>query len=297
MEKIKTPVWIDYGNGSNRFLIGADHELIFSTNDATQSEMDEIKSALNGKAAAGLFMQELLDSVETLGGIADEHGARTLADLMYLQNAILSGGFIDHYPGESKVLEIASALPSGEQWAKFIKVEYMLSSDGIRAIPALETTVQRMKGEIVSDVLSGKVSKDVKSFSELHDFVDANEYGGFCEEGLSQALIAHFGGRDANEGMPDGMMQYTNAAQNAVSKWLAEGGLAEHLGVSAQSTNWTNYYLCPCGEKWEDQHDCCCNDHCPKCDKEIEPYISDDGSVPQEKIDAALAEAMGNMNS
>lgn len=71
------------------------------------------------------FMQELLDSVETLAGIAEAYGARTLADLMYLQQAILSGGFIDHYPEESKVLDIVQSLPSGEKWAKFIKVEYM----------------------------------------------------------------------------------------------------------------------------------------------------------------------------
>jgi len=83
---------------------------------------------VSGKSAADRFFQELLDSVETLAGIVDEHGSRTLADLMYLQNAILKGGFIDHYPGESKVLEIAGALPSGEQWSKFIKVEYLASS-------------------------------------------------------------------------------------------------------------------------------------------------------------------------
>jgi hypothetical protein len=83
----------------------------------------------SGKTAATTYFQELLDSVETLTGIAEQHGSRTLADLMYLQNAILSdGGFIDHYPGESKVLEIASALPSGERWAKFIKVEYLAAS-------------------------------------------------------------------------------------------------------------------------------------------------------------------------
>ena len=83
---------------------------------------------LSGKRAAAMFFQELLDSVDTLAGMAAEHGSRTLADLMYLQNAILSGGFIDHYPDESRVLEIASALPSGEQWSMFIKVEYLASS-------------------------------------------------------------------------------------------------------------------------------------------------------------------------
>jgi len=41
---------------------------------------------------------------------------------MYLQNAILSGGFIDHYPDESKVMDIASALPpvsSGQDSSKW----------------------------------------------------------------------------------------------------------------------------------------------------------------------------------
>lgn len=119
-KQIATPVVIDYGNGNNKFLVGADHELIFSTDDATESEMEEIKSSINGKAAAVLFMQELLDSVDTLSGIADQHGVHTLADLMYLHSAIMKGSFIDHYPGESKVLQIASALPSGDQWSKFI---------------------------------------------------------------------------------------------------------------------------------------------------------------------------------
>lgn len=79
-------------------------------------------------AAAATFFRELLDSTETLTGIAEEHGARTLADLMYLQNAIANGGFIDHYPGESKVLDIVRGLPSGETWAKFITVEYLAGS-------------------------------------------------------------------------------------------------------------------------------------------------------------------------
>lgn len=74
-----------------------------------------------GSSAALRFMGELLDSVETLTGIADEHGAQTLADLMYLQEAILEDGFIDNHPDESKVLEIVQGLPSGEQWAHFIR--------------------------------------------------------------------------------------------------------------------------------------------------------------------------------
>ena len=99
---------------------------IYLAPPSTVSQDDE-EHQTQGHDRARLFMQELLDSVETLTGIAEQHGARTLADLMHLQNAILSGGFIDHYPGESKVLEIARDLPSGEEWSKFIAVEYLCS--------------------------------------------------------------------------------------------------------------------------------------------------------------------------
>lgn len=73
------------------------------------------------------FMDELIDSVESLTVIAEVHGARTLADLMYLQQAILNKGFIDHYPEESFVLDIAKRLPSGAIWSRYVKTEYMTS--------------------------------------------------------------------------------------------------------------------------------------------------------------------------
>jgi len=72
---------------------------------------------------AAKFMQELLDSVETLYGIVEAHGGRTLADLMYLQQAILQDGFIDHYPNESRVVDIVRGLVSGDQWMKYIQIE------------------------------------------------------------------------------------------------------------------------------------------------------------------------------
>ena len=71
---------------------------------------------------ASLFMQELLDSVETLSGVADEHGSRTHADLFYLHSAILQRGFIDLIEDDnSKVMDIAKSLPSGSYWATFIQ--------------------------------------------------------------------------------------------------------------------------------------------------------------------------------
>jgi len=42
-----------------------------------------------------------------------------------------------------------------------------------------------------------------------------------------------------------------------------------------QETIWQNKYECSeCGERWEDEWSCPCNDRCPCCNAEIEPYES-----------------------
>jgi hypothetical protein len=81
------------------------------------------QAGIRNPVAAKQFFAELLDSVETLSGIADQHGSRTLADLMFLQNAIASGGFIDHYPDESSVGEVVKLLPSADRWMKYVSVQ------------------------------------------------------------------------------------------------------------------------------------------------------------------------------
>ena len=40
-----------------------------------------------------------------------------------------------------------------------------------------DSAVERGKSEIREDIASGKVPGAVRRFSQLHDFVDANEYG------------------------------------------------------------------------------------------------------------------------
>lgn len=114
-------------------------------------------------------------------------------------------------------------------------------------VPSLDETIRRMKAEILSDVQSGRVSKNVKSFSELHNFVDANEYGGFCEDGMLSAMIEHFGGRDENEGMPDDMMHYLNSAQDMIHQWIVAGGIVSQLPLfKVRIEN---------GEFWTDEED------------------------------------------
>jgi hypothetical protein len=60
--------------------------------------MDKAMTALMAARLAARFFEELLDSVETWSAVAEQHGVRTLSDLAYLHNAILTGGFIDALP-------------------------------------------------------------------------------------------------------------------------------------------------------------------------------------------------------
>jgi hypothetical protein len=42
------------------------------------------------------------------------------------------------------------------------------------------------------------------------------------------------------------------------------------------ATMYLNHYRCTCGHEWTDKWNCMCNDRCPKCDTEIEPYQSEE---------------------
>lgn len=105
--------------------------------------------------------------------------------------------------------------------------------------PTLSETIVRMKYEILSDVARGDISDidQIKSFTELNELIDANEYGGFCDDGFMESLIAHFGGRDPSGGMPDEAIRYINDAQNSISGWIESGGLNDDRRVIPRHKN------------------------------------------------------------
>ena len=59
---------------------------------------------------------------------------------------------------------------------------------------------------------------------------------------------------------------------------------------STEPNKFTNYYECPCGHEWTDQWNCGCNDKCPVYNNEIEPFLSDDGSLTAGEIEVARME-------
>ena len=76
----------------------------------------------------------------------------------------------------------------------------------------LHWVVERAKAEILADVASGTVPGTCASFSELHDHMDANGYGGAFDRPF-----------DNNEA------DFWNAVQTAVDGWIRQGGLRERL--------------------------------------------------------------------
>lgn len=66
------------------------------------------------------------------------------------------------------------------------------------------------KAEILTDLRDGRfTADDITCFADLHDFVDANEYGDIpCED-------------------PDEMCAVGNAMQDTLDHWIKAGGLLE----------------------------------------------------------------------
>lgn len=92
---------------------------------------------------------------------------------------------------------------------------------------AMELVVERMKREIWGEVATGRIPKTVRRFSQLHDYIDANELGGFCDnEWLSQMYELFGGPGDDDEWMySEQLTDFTNEAQDTIDMWLQAGGL------------------------------------------------------------------------
>ena len=82
----------------------------------------------------------------------------------------------------------------------------------------MTTIATLIKTEILSDVRSGRVPATVESFSDLHDYVDANEY--LINAGVPWDVDPVTGETDLGP---------TNAVTDIVDAWLKDGGLIRTL--------------------------------------------------------------------
>ena len=90
--------------------------------------------------------------------------------------------------------------------------------DEINWPQAIAIAVARAKEEIRADVAVGRIPRDVASFAALHDYVDANEYGGLTDTipWITSAGRAHFA---------DGGAEAANQVQHEIDTWIKAGGV------------------------------------------------------------------------
>ena len=108
----------------------------------------------------------------------------------------------------------------------------------------IEHAIERSKVEILEDMSSGIVPTTVSSFSELHDYVDANEYGGLCESGTWWMLPDDVPDEIlelTNEGLQIIHTDQSNAVQTAVSEWLQRRTACQEIGHKFEYDYELNY--------------------------------------------------------
>lgn len=123
-----------------------------------------------------------------------------------------------------------------------------------------DATLARMKAEISKDVATGRVPQSVASFGDLHDHVDANEYGGLCEDSdstgpkgldrLAQLFPDPEGAPDHGTTNSQAGMDVANELQGLVDAWIQGGALRAlpiHFeGFEHEGTQITNPTVSDC---------------------------------------------------
>jgi hypothetical protein len=72
---------------------------------------------------AARFANEVLNSVESLCAVAEQHGVHALADLFYLQTVILEGTQVQLDSKAAPIFELVRTLPSVSEWKRHIRFD------------------------------------------------------------------------------------------------------------------------------------------------------------------------------
>lgn len=80
------------------------------------------------------------------------------------------------------------------------------------------------KGDVMADVKAGRVPRSVKNFSELHDYVDANGYGGAFDWPCLPSEA-----RD--DTYQETFIGFWNAVQEAVDQWIISGQMLRDVAA------------------------------------------------------------------
>jgi hypothetical protein len=79
--------------------------------------------------------------------------------------------------------------------------------------------VERAKNEIKADVAADRIpASEVRGFSDLHDYVDANEYGGLCDDMPVDS-----------ETKLEAFMAMAEMVQGEVDEWILSGEMCADI--------------------------------------------------------------------
>ena len=90
----------------------------------------------------------------------------------------------------------------------------------------LPATVAQMKAEVLAYIAQGRIPATVSSFGELHDYIDANTLGGFCDDD-----------RPINVRLSELEEERATLTEEQERNWAKSGELAE---LQEQDTDFLN---------------------------------------------------------
>ncbi len=98
---------------------------------------------------------------------------------------------------------------------------------GAHLADAFAIVCARFREELREDAVALAIPAAlVRSWSELHDYVDANEYGGLCDD---RAALFLFPSDSDDEEYAEAFCEFFNDVTDALDSWLAAGFLAAEV--------------------------------------------------------------------
>lgn len=111
----------------------------------------------------------------------------------------------------------------GAQNVSAFQPSILTAQECSESAPTLARIVSAMKSDVMRLIRIGQVPQGTTKFSQLHDYCDANCLGGLEDDDVFDILVQHFGGRNEDDGIPDGLHQLLDAAMREIDMWLATG--------------------------------------------------------------------------
>ena len=89
------------------------------------------------------------------------------------------------------------------------------------SLPTPEQLAASIQAEVLQAVRAGLIPPNVASFTDLHDYCDANCLGG------TEVLLDRLGEEIGHEAALDQLGRLLNTAQQIVDRWIKAGGIRD----------------------------------------------------------------------